>query len=87
MQQRNKNSMQKFTRKYQQFLKELRVAQVTFDSKPTAKNLKALSLLKAIKWSDRERYSANYLKVNKSHKTKAKTSYGRLAMFFSNTSI
>jgi hypothetical protein len=87
VQQRNKNSMQKFTRKYEQFLKELRVAQVTFDSKPTAKNLKKLSDLKAIKWTNATRYSAYYLKLNKMRLAKTKTSYGKLAMFFSNTSI
>ncbi len=87
MQQRNKNSMQKFTKKYQQFLKELRVAQVTFDSKPTAKNLKALSLLKATKWSDSTRYSANYLKGNKKAITSSRSAYSNVPVFFSKTLI
>lgn len=83
MQQRNKNSMQKFTRKYQKFMKELRVAQVTFDSNPTAKNLKSLSLLKAIKWSDSERYSANYLRANKPSIKSARVAYSQVPSFFS----
>jgi hypothetical protein len=87
VQQRNKNSMQKFTRKYQQFLKELRVAQVTFDSKPTAKNLKALSLLKAIKWSDSQRYSANYLRATKSTLKNTRTVYSQVPSFFTNSLI
>jgi hypothetical protein len=87
VQQRNKNSMQKFTRKYEQFLKELRVAQVTFDSKPTAKNLKALSLLKATKWSDSTRYSANYLRGNKKSILNSRNAYSNVPVFFSKTLI
>jgi len=83
VQQRNKNSMQKFTRKYQKFMKELRVAQVTFDSNPTPKNLKSLSLLKAIKWSDSERYSANYLRANKPSIKSARVTYSQVPSFFS----
>lgn len=75
--------MQKFTRKYQQFLKELRVAQVAFDSKPTAKNLKTLSSLKAIKWTDSTRYSANYLKASKPSIKGAKVAYSQVPSFFS----
>jgi len=79
--------MQKFTKKYQQFLKELRVAQVTFDSNPTAKNLKSLSALKSIKWSDSTRYSANYLKENKKAITSSRNAYSNVPVFFSKTLI
>lgn len=87
MQQRNNNSMQKFAKKYQQFLKELRVAQVTFDSKPTAKNLKVLSLLKGTKWSDSTRYSAHYLRVNKATLKNTRTVYSQVPSFFTNNLI
>lgn len=76
--------MQKFTKKYLKFWDNLRIAQAKFTIKPSKKNLKELTDLKSIKWTDSTRYTKAYLKENKAQMERARATYRPVATFFNN---
>ena len=76
--------MQKFSKKYLKFWKELRTAQANYTVKPSEKNLKQLTLLKSIKWTDSTRYTKAYLKENKASMDRARITYQAVPSFFNN---
>lgn len=76
--------MQKFTKKYLKFWENLRIAQAKFTVTPNKKNLKELTDLKSIKWTDSTRYTKAYLKDNKAQMERARLTYQSVPTFFNN---
>ena len=76
--------MQKFTKKYLKFWENLRIAQAKFTIEPSKKNLKELTALKSIKWTDSTRYTRAYLKENKAHMERARATYQSVPTYFNN---
>jgi len=76
--------MQKFTKKYLKFWENLRIAQAKFAINPSEKNLKKLTDLKSIKWTDSTRYTKSYLNFNKAQMERARATYQTFPDFFNN---
>jgi hypothetical protein len=84
VQEQQRNSMQKFSKKYLKFWENLKKAQAKYSIEPSEKNLKKLTSLKAIKWTDSTRYTNAYLKENKASMDKARLAYQGVPNFFNN---
>jgi hypothetical protein len=76
--------MQKFSKKYLQFWEKLRIAQAKYAIEPSEENLKELTLLKNVKWTDSTRYTKAYLKENKASMDRARKTYRAVPVFFNN---